>query len=382
MSIPFICIIPQARSMKPRTYKTIMLGYVIGPLVALVVAVVMMWNSFIFIEDVALFLVFHTLGMLGVTVGFHRLLTHDGFKTFAPIRLFFVLCGCMALEGKPLEWVSTHIKHHAHSDHDDDPHSPLAGFWHAHMGWVFHQDNFAPPEEYCPHLLEDRVLMFAQRTYFVWPALSFVICYAVGGWSGVLWGGLVRMAFTTHTTWCVNSICHTFGNRDFETTDESRNNWLVGLLALGEGWHNNHHAFPRNAFHGMRWYQLDASGIIIRNLERLGLAWDIQRIGLETQEAHRLKGLMMHENIAELKVELGQFIDQAREELDQMILKLPPKKVAAMRLAHEKTMKRYTEIQLSLANRRNMKRKAIEKRYDEAAQLLEIAKRRMKIVTA
>ncbi|MDA1292818.1 MAG: acyl-CoA desaturase [bacterium] len=366
--------------MTDRTYKTIMVGYVIIPLVAVVTAIVLLWNNVINSTDLFLLIVFQVLSVLGITVGFHRMLTHDGFKSSTPTRLFFTLCGCMALEGKPLAWIATHVKHHAHSDHEDDPHSPLEGFWHGHMGWVFSQENFEDPKVYCPHLLEDKVTMFAEKTYFFWPLLSFAICYAVGGWTGLLWGGLVRSFLTTHITWSVNSICHTFGSRGFETTDESRNNWLIGLLALGEGWHNNHHAFPRNAFHGMRWYQFDLSGIVIRNLERLGLAWDVQRIGKETQEAHKLKGLTMHQNIADLKAELGEFIDHARHELDLMILKLPPKKVAALRLAHEKTMKRYTDIQLSLARRRNMKRKAIEKRHEEVAKLLEIAKRRMKMV--
>lgn len=366
--------------MTDRTYKTIMLGYVIIPFVAVVTAIVLLWNNVIDSTDLFLLIGFQVLSVLGITVGFHRMLTHDGFKSSTPIRLFFTLCGCMALEGKPLAWIATHVKHHAHSDHEDDPHSPLEGFWHGHMGWVFSQDNFEDPKVYCPHLLKDKVTMFAEKTYFFWPILSFAICYIVGGWTGLLWGGLVRSFLTTHITWSVNSICHTFGSRSFETTDESRNNWLIGLLALGEGWHNNHHAFPRNAFHGMHWYQFDLSGIVIRNLERLGLAWDVQRIGKETQESHKLKGLTMHQNIADLKAELGEFIDHARHELDLMILKLPPKKVAALRLAHEKTMKRYAEIQLSLAKRRNMKRKAIEKRHEEVAKLLKIAKRRMTIM--
>lgn len=359
-----------------------MVGYVIIPLIAVVSAIILLWNQYIFATDLYLLIGFQVLSVLGITIGFHRMLTHDGFKTSTPVRLFFTLCGCMALEGKPLSWIATHVKHHAHSDHEEDPHSPLEGFWHGHMGWLFQQENFEDPNVYCPHLLEDNVTMFAEKTYVVWPALSYALCFAVGGWTGLLWGGLVRTFLTTHITWSVNSICHTFGSRGFETTDESRNNWIIGLLALGEGWHNNHHAFPRNAFHGLRWYQFDLSGIIIRNLERLGLAWEVQRVGLETQKAHRLKGLTMHENIAELKVELGVFIDQARQEMDQMMLKLPPQKIAVVRFAHEKTMKRFVEIQLGMEHRRNMKRKAIEKRHQEVAQLLEIAKARMKMVSA
>ena len=359
-----------------------MLGYVIIPLVAVVTAIALLWNKYIFATDLYLLLFFYSFSILGIGIGYHRLLTHDGFKTFAPIRAFFILCGCMTLEGKPLAWTATHVKHHAHSDHEDDPHSPLEGFWHGHVGWVFSQENFEDPKVYCPHLLEDKVTMFAERTYFLWPVLSFVACYAIGGWTGVLWGGLVRVFLTTHVTWSVNSICHTFGPRGFETTDESRNNWIIGLLAFGEGWHNNHHAFPRSAFHGMRWYQFDLSGLIIRFMEKVGLVWEVQRIGQETQEAHRLRGLTMHENIAELKEELGTFIDQARQEMDQMMLKLPPQKVAAVRDTHETTMKRFVEIQLGMQKHRNMKRRAIEKRYQEVAELLEIAKQRMTMVAA
>ena len=228
--------------MTDRTYKSIMLVYVIAPLVGLLAAITLLWNSYVSTTDIVLLLVFQSLSVLGITIGFHRMLTHDGFQSSKIVRAFFVLSGCMALEGKPVDWIATHVKHHAHSDHDDDPHSPLESFWHAHMGWVFSQENFEDPKVYCPHLLEDPVVMFAQRTYFFWPALSFAVCFAIGGWTGLLWGGLVRVFLTTHITWSVNSICHTFGSRDFETTDESRNNWLIGLLAFGEGWHNNHHA--------------------------------------------------------------------------------------------------------------------------------------------
>jgi stearoyl-CoA desaturase (delta-9 desaturase) len=129
------------------------------------------------------------------------------------------------------------------------------------------------------------MVMFMTRTFFVWVALGFVIPYLLGGWTGVLWGGLVRIFLTHHVTWSVNSVCHTFGRRMFETSDESKNQWLVGLLAFGEGWHNNHHAFPRSAFHGLRWWQFDLSAYIIRLLEWTGLAWDVWRVPAESLKA-------------------------------------------------------------------------------------------------
>lgn len=363
--------------MSDRMFKIRILFVVIAPFVGVLLAAILTWNRYVFLEDLVLALVLHLIGLFGITIGYHRMLTHSSFQSHPFIRYFFVLSGCFALEGAPLDWTATHVKHHAHSDEEDDPHSPLKSFWHAHTGWLFDRSNYADPKEYCPHLLEEKPLVWINNHYTLWAFATFIVPFLIGGWTGLLWGGFVRIFLTTHITWSVNSICHTFGNRDFETTDESRNNWLIGLLALGEGWHNNHHAFPKNAFHGMWWYQLDASGMIIRVLEKLGLAWDVQRVGQQTLEAQRKRGVSMHENMVELKRELGEFIDSAREELVKKMRKLPPKRVAALRLAHETTLHRFSEIQLHLQKRRNMKKAAIERRRREVAQLLEVAKQRM-----
>ena len=363
--------------MTSRTYKTIMITYVIVPFIAAIAAMVLLWNSYIFATDLYLLLIFQTLSVLGITIGYHRMLTHDGFKTFWPIRAFFTMCGCMALEGKPLAWVATHVKHHAHSDMEEDPHSPLEGVWHAHMGWLFSQDNFEDPKVYCPELTKDSIVMFFEKTYFVWVLGSFAICYAVGGLTGFIWGGLVRVFLTTHITWSVNSICHTFGGRDFETTDESRNNWIVGLLAFGEGWHNNHHAFPRNVFHGMRWYQFDLSGIILRGLEKTKLIWKVQRVGQPLLDAQRVKSKSMQEKLAGLRLDLIDRIDDAREELIAMQKKLPPKQLAQYRRAQEKTLKRLTEIQLYLDKRKTIRKASMVRRQNEVALLITTAKAKM-----
>ncbi|GCE12594.1 acyl-CoA desaturase [Tengunoibacter tsumagoiensis] len=267
--------------MKPTPlYKAIVLVAVVGPLLATVYAIYSLWGRAIHAVDLALLLSMYTITALGVTVGFHRMLTHRSFKPNPVIKFLFLVMGSMSLEGMAIEWAATHTKHHAKSDREGDPHSPVEGFFHSHVGWLF-KDSMADPKVYTPHLLKDPIVMFVSRTFFVWVLLSLAIPFAIGGWWGLLWGGLVRIFLAHHVTWSVNSICHTFGKREFETSDQSRNEWVVGLLAFGEGWHNNHHAFPRSAFHGLHWWQFDLSGYIIWTMERLGLVKDVYRIPAE-----------------------------------------------------------------------------------------------------
>jgi len=258
-------------------YKGIVLIVVTVPLLATVYAIWQLWARYVNASDVALLIGMYSITALGVTVGFHRMLTHRSFQPHPAIKFIMLVFGSMALEGPAIEWASTHTKHHAHADREGDPHSPLEGFFHAHVGWLF-KDFEADPKVYCKHLLKDPIVMFVSRTFFLWAILSLVIPFAIGGWQGLLWGGLVRIFLAHHVTWSVNSVCHTFGKREFETTDQSRNEWIVGLLAFGEGWHNNHHAFPRSAFHGLRWWQFDLSGYLIWTLERLKLVQDVYRV--------------------------------------------------------------------------------------------------------
>jgi len=227
----------------------------------------------------------YSLVAFGVTVGYHRMLTHRSFRAQPVVKLVLLILGSMAFEGPAIQWAAIHTKHHARADREGDPHSPVDAFFHAHLGWIFREGD-ADPRVYCRHLLKDRIVTFVSKTFLLWAILSLAIPFGIGwllgGWTlaltGVLWGGLVRMFLTHHVTWSVNSVCHTFGRRDFETTDRSRNEWIVGLLAFGEGWHNNHHAFPRSAFHGLHWWQFDISSYVIWTLERLGLARDVYRI--------------------------------------------------------------------------------------------------------
>jgi stearoyl-CoA desaturase (delta-9 desaturase) len=266
--------------------KAVVLAIVVIPLFGTLYAMVMLWQRYVDGLDVALMLIFYYLSGFGITVGFHRLLTHRSFETYPAVKRILLLLGSLALEGNPSEWASVHLEHHANADEEGDPHSPMVSLWHAHIGWLF--EHVAQPEVYGRWLLRDPIVVFVDKTWLMWGALGLVIPFAIAGWSGLIWGGLVRIFVTHHVAWSVNSICHAFGKRPYPTRDASRNNWLVGLLALGEGWHNNHHAFPRSAFHGLRWWEIDLSAYVIRALAATGLAWNVHYVQPEEQRTRRL----------------------------------------------------------------------------------------------
>ncbi|MCH8191467.1 MAG: acyl-CoA desaturase [Chloroflexi bacterium] len=230
-------------------------------------------------RDLALLGSFYVATALGITVGFHRMLTHGSFETNPLIRAVLLIFGTWAIQGAAITWSAIHSKHHVFADTDQDPHSPVKNFWHGHMGWFFGTLR-GEPEQYAKAQLRDPVVMFISRTAFWWAVLGMVIPFLIGGWSGLLWGGAVRLFLVHHVTFSVNSICHYFGSRPFDTggQDVSRNNWVVGVLAMGEGWHNNHHAFPKSSFQGLNWRQIDLSGQFIRLLGFLRLARGIYTV--------------------------------------------------------------------------------------------------------
>ncbi len=249
---------------------------VITPLVGTVLAIRLLWQHAVNWSDLALLAVMYSANMLGVTIGYHRMLAHRSFRPHPVVKAVLLVLGSMSAQGPAIEWAASHIKHHALADREGDPHSPLDGFFHAHLGWLF--NGLADPNVYCRHLVKDRVVVFISRTFWVWVVMSLMIPFGIGGWTGLLWGGFVRIFLLQHVTFSVNSVCHVFGKREFETNDQSHNEWIVGLLAFGEGWHNNHHAFPRSALQGLHWWQFDLSSYIICLLERLGLVHDVYRI--------------------------------------------------------------------------------------------------------
>lgn len=228
-------------------------------------------------------------GGLGVCLGFHRLLTHGSFSTFPWVKRGLALLGQMSGEGSAISWVAMHRMHHRFSDQPGDPHSPNNGAWWSHMIWLFpHRatgDMLEVVKRYAPDLTRDRVLVFLEKTFLLWHFLLGVsllaVGYLIGGWevgvSMLMWGMFARMAFVFHVTWFVNSATHLWGYRNYETTDESKNLWWVGLLAWGEGWHNNHHAHQRMAAHGHRWWEIDLTYYTIWLMERVGLAWNVVR---------------------------------------------------------------------------------------------------------
>ena len=286
-----------------RIEKSVNLAAVLIPFLATLAAIVLLWNRLVSATDLAIMAGMYLVTGLGITVGFHRLLTHRAFATFKPVEYAFAVLGSMAVEGPVISWVADHRKHHAHSDEEGDPHSPhvghsggvrgvFAGLWHAHVGWLLHEQGRAEHGRYAADLCDDP----GMRALSAWfpslvvgglalPTLAgFLITgTALGAATALLWGGLVRVFFVHHVTWSINSVCHFHGTRRFSTEDESRNVFWLAVPTLGEAWHHNHHAFPRSAQHGLHWWEVDLSGLLIGGLERLGLAWNVVRIAPERQ---------------------------------------------------------------------------------------------------
>ena len=274
--------------------KLVTMLFVIMPFLGLIAAVILMWGRGFSWLYLVLMSAMYIVTALGITVGFHRLFTHRSFETSKPIKAMFAIMGSMAIEGPMLRWVANHRRHHQHSDHEMDPHSPhhhgegiwglITGFYHAHVGWIFEHEP-SDLSRYVGDLVRDRVLRIISGTWFVWALMGLILPAILGGlisWSwkgallGFLWGGLVRVFFVHHVTWSVNSVCHLWGSRPFQSNDLSRNNAIFGILAFGEGWHNNHHAFPTSARHGLRWWQIDFSYWVIWAMSKTGLAWKVR----------------------------------------------------------------------------------------------------------
>src|SRR5262249_28281184 len=267
---------------------------VMAPLIGLVIAIISLWNRGLSRADLSLLLGMYALSVLGISVGYHRLFTHRAFETKRAVQFTLGVLGSMAAQGPLLQWVATHRRHHQHSDRSQDPHSPhhhargahglFSGMWHSHIGWMFAPD---PPDRsrYVADLSQSRLLRAVNGLFPLWVLMGLLLPTVLGGlwaaswngaWLGLVWGGLVRIFLVHHVTWSINSVCHLWGARPFQSQDQSRNNFLFGVLAFGEGWHNNHHAFPTSARHGLTWWQIDLGFWVIRALALLGLAWNVR----------------------------------------------------------------------------------------------------------
>ena len=288
-----------------RTTKVANLGGVVIPFLATLAAILLFWNRVVSGTDLVILASMYVVTAAGITVGFHRMLTHRSFRTHKPTEYLFAMIGSMAVQGSVIAWVADHRKHHAHTDVDGDPHSPhvghgdglggvLGGLWHAHTGWLLSEQGRADWKRYAPDLYEDQGMRRINR-YFVplvvlglaIPTLAGYLLTGtlLGAATGLLWGGLVRVFFVHHVTWSVNSVCHFLGSRRFEVEDQSTNVFWLALPSLGESWHHNHHAFPRSAVHGLRRWELDPSALLIAAMEKVGLAWNVIRIPPERQAA-------------------------------------------------------------------------------------------------
>jgi stearoyl-CoA desaturase (delta-9 desaturase) len=281
------------------------LAAVLLPFVGFVVAIVLLWNSVIGWSDLVVFALMYALTCFGITVGFHRMLTHRAFETYRWLKATFAVLGTMAVEGPAITWVADHRKHHAYADEDGDPHSPhvghgggllggLKGLWHAHMGWLFRFEGRAEPRRYAADLVKDRAMRVISALFVPLVGVSLALPFALG-WlltgelrgalTGLLWGGAVRIFLLHHMTWSINSVCHFFGSRRFRTSDQSTNVFWLAIPSFGESWHHNHHAFPTSASHGLRWWEIDPAALVIRALERVGLVWNVVKVSPERQAA-------------------------------------------------------------------------------------------------
>ncbi len=278
----------------PFRERLISLLAVIIPFIGLICAIYLLWGVGFGWTHLGLLVGGYVLTGLGITIGYHRLFTHKSFATGRVMTAVFALLGSMAVEGPLLRWAATHRCHHQHSDRDHDPHSPhghgsglaafFRGLFHAHLGWFFAK-SLPDEERYVPDLSSDRLVRYISKLFPLWVLLSLLIPAGIAGaisgtWTGaflgLLWGGLVRVFIVHHVTWSINSVCHLWGTRPYQTHDHSRNNLVFGVIGFGEGWHNNHHAFPASPRHGLRWWQIDISYLIIRGMAAVGLAKDLR----------------------------------------------------------------------------------------------------------
>ena len=280
------------------------------PFVAFLAAIFFLWNDWVGPIDLAIFAFMYLTTAIGITVGYHRMLTHRAFDAPKPVRYTLATLGSMAVQGSVIDWVADHRKHHAFTDEEGDPHSPhghggglkgaLHGLYHAHMGWLWETQGTAEKRRFARDLLEDKGLRRISRK-FPWLVLAGLVIPAVlgfvltggdpmGALTGFLWGGLVRVFLVHHVTWSINSVCHYFGRRRFDLEDQSTNVFWLALPSLGESWHHNHHAFPRSARHGLRWWEVDISGLIIRGMEKVGWARNVVTITPERQREREEAG--------------------------------------------------------------------------------------------
>jgi stearoyl-CoA desaturase (delta-9 desaturase) len=306
--------------MNPRdaaVQRRVVLVLTVLPFLGFVAAAWLLWGSGLSATDAGISLFFYLFTGLGVTIGYHRLFTHKSFEPKRPLKIVLAVAGSMAVEGSLISWCATHRRHHAYSDRDGDPHSPhldegpgiigvVKGLWHAHLGWLSSPEN-TRPERWAPDLLKDPDLVTINRffphltvlSFGLPPVLGFVLTQSLwGAVTAFVWGSLVRIFFLHHVTWSINSICHFYGKRPFKSLDFSTNNWVLALVSFGESWHNNHHAFPTSALHGIGRGQVDVSGALIRLFEKLRWAHRVKLVSAKQVASKKIAEFTPRSDIA------------------------------------------------------------------------------------
>ncbi|MBJ7330813.1 MAG: acyl-CoA desaturase [Solirubrobacteraceae bacterium] len=290
-----------------RAARYVNIGAVVVPFLCVIGAIFLFWNDGVSTLDLVIMVGCYLPTGFGITVGYHRLLTHRAFETTRGLKYTWAILGSLALEGPVIAWVADHRKHHAFTDTDGDPHSPhghgegvsgvIKGLFHAHVGWLWLEHGRADWNRYAKDLMEDPGMKKINKLFPLWAFLTYLIPAALGfifggftlsaALTALLWGGFVRVFFVHHVTWSINSICHVFGDRRFavDENDLSTNVAWLAIPSMGEAWHHNHHAFPRSAHHGLKRREIDLSGLLIDGMEKVGLAWNVTRIDPERQEA-------------------------------------------------------------------------------------------------
>ncbi|MBJ7458621.1 MAG: acyl-CoA desaturase [Thermoleophilaceae bacterium] len=331
--------------------RRITITAVVLPFLGFLVAIVLLWNNGVNWLDLGILAAMYVFTGAGITVGYHRLLTHRSFEAKRWVKITLAIAGSMSVQGAPIHWVADHRKHHDFTDEEGDPHSPhthdhtgvkgvFVGWYHSHMGWLFSRDERASASRYARDLKNDPDIVWVDKHFFSWVLLGLAIPFALGfllggftlyaGFTAMIWGGFVRIFLQHHATWSVNSICHMYGDKPFELEDQSTNNWAVAFVALGEGWHHNHHAFPTSARHGLLERQVDPAYYMIRGLEKAGLAWNVK-----VPDDAQIQALLRDNDEQQAQEEAADFAPQRKQETDSLAESIPDSPATGSEDAHE-----------------------------------------------
>jgi stearoyl-CoA desaturase (delta-9 desaturase) len=345
------------------------------PFLGFLVAIVLLWNNGVNWLDLAILAGMYIFTGIGIVVGYHRMLTHRSFEAKRWLKITLAIAGSMSVQGAPIHWVADHRKHHDFTDEEGDPHSPhthdhqgvkgvVIGWWHSHMGWLFSRDERASASRYARDLKNDPDIVWVDKHFFSWVLLGLAIPFALGfflggmtlyaGFTAMIWGGFVRIFLQHHATWSVNSICHMYGKQPFEIEDQSTNNAAVAFVALGEGWHHNHHAFPTSARHGLLDGQVDPAYYTIKAFEKAGWVTNVK-----VPKDEQIHALLRANSAAEAAEDAAKFAPQRKQETDSLVESIPDSPATGSEVIAEGLSTSLAESPLSRATEDEQARQAV-----------------------